>query len=272
MGMMGLMKRLARGLINSQTALSSAFDRCLPERFRVDGNHHFRSEFIGGFLARNQTVYDLGGGRSPFISKENKAKLGLRLFGLDIDGAELAGAPEGVYDGAVCADVCTYTGPADADLVICQSLLEHVRDTHRAFQCIAGLLKPGGTALIFVPSRNAVYARLNLLLPHGLKRRILYIVFPHTRRKTFPAYYSRCTPRDFRRMAHEHGLEVVSLQPYFLSSYFIFCFPLHLFWRLWILLYERLAGEQAAESFSMAARKPAGSRSTEGIGERTDSP
>ncbi len=65
--------------------------------------------------------------------------------------------------------------------MICQALLEHVPSTERAFRAIGSLLKPGGLALIFAPSRNAVFARLNLLLPQRLKRAILFAVFPESR-------------------------------------------------------------------------------------------
>ena len=99
------------------------------------------------------------------------------MVGLDIDGKELSAAPDGLYDRTAAADITKYRGQGDADLVICQALLEHVHDTGRALEAIASILKPGGRALIFVPSRNAVYARLNLLLPENLKRRILFAFF-----------------------------------------------------------------------------------------------
>ena len=75
----------------------------------------------------------------------------------------------------------------------------------------------------------------------------------------FPAYYDRCTPRDFRAMAAQAGLEVVETRCYYRSGYFDWFFPLLLAWRLWMLLAFAVIGrEQAAETFSMALRKPGG--------------
>jgi 2-polyprenyl-6-hydroxyphenyl methylase/3-demethylubiquinone-9 3-methyltransferase len=201
-------------------------------------------------------VYDVGGGKNPVIGPERITELDLRVIGVDIDGGELASAPVGSYDRTVCADIGSYQGPGDGDLVICQALLEHVRDSGAALRAIASILKPGGRALIFVPSRNAVYARLNLLLPEALKRKILFAVFPETRRDHgFRAFYDRCTPAGFVSMAAQQGLLTEDCRLYFQSGYFRFCLPLYAAWRLWMFLFRLFAGRQAAETFTLILRK-----------------
>lgn len=252
----GTGRSFARMLIDSQRWLSRKFDQMLPAALTMDGNSDFVRTFAPLYLRPGYAIFDIGSGKRPFLSPEQKRKLGVRVTGLDIDAKELAGAPDGAYDDAICADATQYEGKGDADLVICQALLEHVSRTDLAFRAIATSLKPSGTAVLFVPSRNAVFARLNLLLPENLKRRILFTVFPEARNSQgFKSYYDRCTPRDFRRMAADHGLEVLKLQPYYTSGYFTFCFPLHLAWRMWMIAYRATAGEQAAETFCMALRK-----------------
>ncbi|RYE43035.1 MAG: class I SAM-dependent methyltransferase [Hyphomicrobiales bacterium] len=249
-------RSFARMLIDSQRWLSRKFDQVLPEAFTIDGNADFVRNFAPPYLRPGTVIFDIGSGKRPFLTPDHKRQLGVRVAGLDIDAGELAAAPEGVYDDAICADVTQYQGKGDADLVICQALLEHVDGTHLAFRAMATSLKPGGTAVLFVPSRNAAFARLNLLLPESLKRRILFTVFPEARHaQGFKSYYDRCTPRDFRRMAEANGLEVSQLQPYYTSAYFTFCFPLHFVWRLWVIAFRAAAGEQAAETFCMALRK-----------------
>lgn len=249
-------KSLLRRLIESQQRLSRAFDRLLPAEYAVDGCRNYRETMIGNYIATDQTIYDVGAGKNPLLDVETKRARRLRIVGLDIDAQELARAPAGVYDRAIPADLTTFKGEGDADLVLSQSLLEHVRDTDAALGAVASILKPGGTALLFVPSRNAWYARLNLLLPEGLKRRILYAVYPQTRRgQGFVSYYHRCTPRDFEAMARAHGMEVVERRLYFRSGYFSFFFPLYFLWRLWVLGFRAVAGDQAAETFAYALRK-----------------
>lgn len=247
---------MMRAFVALNVRWSNAFDRLLPEELTVDGNSDFKNSFVGDWLRPGMRVIDIGGGKNPFISVERKRALGIHVTGIDIAAGELARAPEGAYDQTVCADIARYRGEPMADLCICQAVLEHVRDVESAFQAIAGMLKPGGVALIFVPSRNAVFARLNLLLPEAWKRRILFAIFPGASRdQGFPSYYNRCTPKQFGALARDVGLEVEQAKYYFVSSYFTFFVPLHLLWRLWMAVFRATAGNQAAETFSMALRK-----------------
>lgn len=247
---------MIRRLINSQVWLSQTFDRLLPKKYRIDGNTDFIDSFVPKFLGEELTIYDIGGGKNPYLSVATKQALRARVVGLDIDGDELRLAPEGTYDRMVSVDITQYRGQADADVVICQALLEHVKDNDKAFDSIAGILKSGGLALLFVPSRNAVFARLNLWIPHKLKQSILYSVFPHTmRNQGFPAYYDKCSPKDFSTFARKHGFIIVDERHYYISSYFSFFFPAYLIWRIWILGFHLIRGKQAAETFSMALRK-----------------
>ena len=250
------MSSLFLSFAQGQENLSKSFDRLLPMEYQVDGNRDFLDHWIEPYLNYGSVVYDVGGGKNPVVGLGAKRRLSLRLVGFDIDRDELAASPPGVYDETICGDITQYRGGADADLVVCQALLEHVRDSPAAITAIASILKPGGTALIFLPSRNAVFARLNLLLPQHLKRKILHSVFPSTiRDQGFPAFYDHCTPADFRRLAAANGLAVDVCKVYFRSAYFTFFFPLHVAWRIWMLIFRLFKGDQAAETFSLALRK-----------------
>lgn len=250
------MRAAMRSFVDVNVKLSRSFDLLLPEKYRADGNRYFIEEFAPAFLRGDSVVYDIGGGKNPYISQEVKAKLNLKVTGLDVDQEELARAPMGAYDFVVSADITTYNGGGEADLVICQALLEHVRSVDKAIASIASILKPGGVALIFVPSRNALFARLNILLPEKVKKILLYSIYPKARASQgFPSYYDQCTPRDFRRIATRHNLSVERESFHYISSYFSFFFPLYLVWRIWILTFHALAGSQAAETFCMALKK-----------------
>ena len=245
-----------RKLIRSQIRLSSWFDRLLPRAVRVDGNREFLESVVPTNIPAGALVYDLGGGKNPVIRPEEKMRLGLRVIGVDVDRGELAAAPAGSYDQIACADITAYQGSGDGDLVICQAVFEHVRDTEGAFRAISTILKPGGRALVFVPSRNAVYARLNLLLPQALKRRILFSIFPEMQPDHgFPAFYKQCTPAGFARLSRTYRFVIEDRRLYYQSDYFRFCFPLHALWRLWTLLFRWLAGPAAAETFTLVMRK-----------------
>jgi trans-aconitate methyltransferase len=197
-------KSLLRQFLDANIWLSRKFDTCLPEKYNAQGNGIFRTEVAKPYIAqRDIIIYDLGGGSRPYITPKHKAEFNQTIFGLDIDGDELADAPQGSYDDAITADLTTYNGQGDGDLVICQAALEHVNDNDGSFRAMASVLKSGGVATIFTPSRNAVFARLNMILPQKLKQKILFTLFPHKAEghDGFKAYYDQCTPKKFRKLA-----------------------------------------------------------------------
>jgi 2-polyprenyl-6-hydroxyphenyl methylase/3-demethylubiquinone-9 3-methyltransferase len=246
----------ARSFVRYNRQICTKLDQFLPEQFRVDGNTDFQRKFAPAFLQADSTVYDVGGGKRPFVSQEEKERLHLRVVGIDISEDELNRAPAGIYDRVIAEDIARFRGQGDADLVICQAVLEHVADVEGAFKAIASSLRPGGIACLFVPSRNAVFARLNLILPQALKSYLLFSIFPEARAaQGFPSYYNKCTPKEFEELAEQYGLEVVASSHYYQSKYFTFLAPLHAAWRLWELSFFLLRGPQAAETFSVALRK-----------------
>jgi SAM-dependent methyltransferase len=243
-------------LVRFQARLCEAIDTLLPPEFVVDGNTHFQREFAPPYIRSGMIIYDIGSGKNPLISRECKVGLNLKVHGLDLDSDALASTPEGIFDGVICADITQFRGSGQADLVICQSVLEHVKDIGGAFAGINSVLKRGGIALLFVPCRHALFAQLNLVIPQALKRWLLFALFAHKKETSgFPAYYRGCTPGEMRGLAGPHGFRVLQVQPYFMSSYFSFLLPLYIAWRLWLLTLRLVKGEQAAETFSVALMK-----------------
>lgn len=251
-------RRLIRAAIDAQSRLSARLDALLlgPEH-AVDPFSEFARELVMPFLSPGKKIYDVGGGRNPFLPADEKARLGLRVCGLDLDPAALAQAPPGAYDQTLHVDLCTLKGPADGDFAICRTVLEHVRDPGAALQGIASLLRPGGLAAIFVPCRTAIFARLNLLLPEGPKRRLLTLLRPEDDGLNgFPAYYIACTRREMRAAATHAGFLVAAERTYFISTYFYFLAPLHALWRSWAALDRALRGEDAAEYLAFLLERP----------------
>jgi len=256
---MSAFKRALLGFVRVNQAASVWIDRLLlPDRLRQDGNKTFQSEILPQHVSSGMRVYDLGGGAQPYFSPDQKASLGLYVTGLDISAEELEASPEGGYNRKIVADLCTFQGPRDADLVVCQATLEHVPDTAGAIRAIAETLAPGGKAVLFLPCRNAVFARLNLLLPETLKKRLLFALFPHKAEghDGFEAHYDRCTPRDIADLARQNGLDVQEQRLFWISSYFMIFTPAFLLWRLCQGLAYLIIREQAAETFTVVLQKP----------------
>lgn len=250
------MPSLFRKFVDANTALSGWVDRAFPAKWRVDGNSDFMKDFVWKYLSQKQKVYDVGGGKQPFLAPEKKRLLECSVVGVDVSEQELARAPAGAYDQTIRADICVFRGQADGDVVICQTLLEHVVDVDAAISAIASILKPGGLVLLFVPCKNALFARLNLLLPESFKRRLLYALFPASRHgQGFKAYYDRCTPGQLSALAEAHGLNVLELRCYYITTYFWFLFPAYVVWRLWTIIVLVCRMRNSCEGFSVALRK-----------------
>jgi 2-polyprenyl-6-hydroxyphenyl methylase/3-demethylubiquinone-9 3-methyltransferase len=248
---------MLRKFIQWQIAIGRRFDSWLPQSWRLNGQADFQNDVVPPHLTRGMSICDVGGGKRPYITAEMKNRLDLRTIGLDIDQHELDSAPEGSYTSSLCADIATYRGHHDMDLVICQAVLEHVPKARLALQSIRSMLRPGGTALIYLPCRNALFARLNLLLPEKLKRTLLFTLFPASAKVCgFPSYYDRCTPAEIARLASQEQLLVQETRAYFYSQYFMPFFPFHLLWRAWSVLSRAVIGNEAAESFTIILKCP----------------
>src|SRR5712691_2385601 len=63
---------MLRRFIRWQIKLSDAFDKLLPEEYRLDGNTHFVREFVNPYLSSGKVIYGVGGGGSPLISADLK--------------------------------------------------------------------------------------------------------------------------------------------------------------------------------------------------------
>ena len=254
--MTNLLRNLFRQFINSQIKLSNWFDSLLAEKYRIDGYSDFSNVVLPKYIQKNLVIYDIGGGKNPYINKEMKSWFNCRVIGLDIDKIELNSAPIGSYDKIIFEDITKYNGDQDGDLAICIALLEHVKDVKAALAGIRSCLKTGGLCALFVPSGNAIFARINKILPENFKKQILFTLFPNAKEcQGFPAYYDHCTPREVQKIAKSLGFEILDKRCYYVSSYFSFFFPLYLLWRIYMLVFQWIAKEQAAETFGLILKK-----------------
>lgn len=243
-------------MLAALVGVSRSFDRLLPAYMGVEGSRDYRKTLMPAALSPGLEVWDIGSGRYPQVDPATKERLGLTVVGLDLSGDELALAPAGAYDKAVAADATTFKGDGSADLVISHCCFEHLPDTEGGFRSVASILKPGGMAVIYNPSRAALFAKVNLLLPEGLKRWMLSLLPDKGGHGGWPAVYDRATPKEFEALANRAGLEVVAVHRYWVSGYLMAFPPAHVLWRGWQAAHRLMAGDEAAESFAMVLRKP----------------
>ena len=245
-----------RRFFQANRKVSDYLNRLLPDNLNVDGNKHFRTKTVPKMLQADIKLLDIGGGSQPCITQLEKDSHNIALVGLDISAEEMNAAPQGLYDETIIADLTIYKGQQDADVVSCQAVLEHVSDNRKAVAALASILKPGGQIYIFVPCRNALFARLNLALPQGVKEKLLEFIYPGIgEHQGFPVQYDNCTPKKLGALLEENGIEVVDIQVFWKSSYFTNFVPAFLLWRLWQGLAYLVIKEEAAETFIITGRK-----------------
>lgn len=249
------MTRIIAGFASANAALARGFDRFLPYPPRHAGC--LTPYELKVLFAEGKVIADVGGEKKPYAASTGFVTDGKSYIGFDLDPEELARAPFGIYSETRVMDICA-PDPDFADrfdLIICRSTLEHVKDTTAAVSGLAAMLAPGGRCFVRLPCRKAMFARLNLLLPNEIKRRLMHAVFPHKVSDGFPAFYDMCLPSDIRGLAAEHELEVVAERRTYRSSYFGFFFPLYILWR-GVASLQYLIDSDYCESFEMVLRKP----------------
>lgn len=246
--------------IRLNQAWSKSFDKYfVPKSWTIDGLKDYVNNVVPPLIKDSSKICDIGGGKRPFVGTEVPKKNSYYILGIDIDKDELDLAPPDIYDKTVVADI----GATKLDievgkstLVICEAVLEHVKNNKRALNNISKLTQKNGQIALFIPSRNALFAVINRYMPEKTKKTILYNIFPETKHaQGFPAYYDMCTPSQIKSLFIKNGIKTTEVKCYFHSSYFSFFLPLHIFWRLYQLCCYLIIGNDAAESFSIVGIK-----------------
>lgn len=246
-----------RGFIDWNRKLSHRLDTRLDTKARrIDGCGDFLA-VVQAYLRRGMTVLDIGGGKTPVIPLELKASYRLRIVGMDISQEELNAAPPGCYDQAICGDVSTATRLPEADLAVCRSVTEHVREPGAMYANLYRALVSGGVSINFMPNKFAPFALLNAAVPNRIAKPIADFFYPQMKGgQGFPAYYRRCYPSAMGRLLRKTGFEKVEFRLYYRSEYLSFFLPLHACELTYQLLTSRIGLPNLCETFTVIARKP----------------
>lgn len=169
-------------------------------------------------------ICDVGGGARPLVDEEERR--GRRYVVIDIDAEELAKCPDDVE--RVQADVTTpaFRSPGRFELVVSNTVAEHVMDPEAFHRNVLDLLEPGGTVAHFFPTLWALPYVVNRLLPERLTEPVLLRIQPNRAAEgdegKFRAYYRWCrgpTRRQVRRF-QRLGYEIERYHGYFGHGYY----------------------------------------------------
>lgn len=98
------------------------------------------------------------------------------------------------------------------DLVLAQSVLEHLEHPERVFSEVSRVLRPGGRWLILTPNFYDYASIAAWLVPNRFHGRIVERTEGRPEVDTFPTVYKANTARDIQQLAHRAGLIVDSLE------------------------------------------------------------
>ncbi len=91
-------KSIARHFINANRWLSKKFDTVfIPKNWCIDGLHDFVYNLAPQAVEGRKVIYDIGGGKRPFVGTQLPKPAGTKVIGIDIDANELKNAPKGAY-------------------------------------------------------------------------------------------------------------------------------------------------------------------------------
>ena len=164
-------------------------------------------------LTPGSTVLDLGGGRRCVYAGALAADHELRLVAVDISAEELA-ANQDVSETRVANVAADLPFPDQSvDLILSRALLEHIDGVPNAVQNMARVLKPGGRALHFLPSRYSLFAMAARLLPFERLLSLLHAVNRDSRGQVeFDVFYDHCHPEAIEGLFMQAGFRDVSVE------------------------------------------------------------
>jgi SAM-dependent methyltransferase len=204
-------------------------EEVLANRFEDEANMLIRA------LPDGAVALDLGGGRSCLYAPAVEPAGRIKLIAVDISKEELAHNTD-VTETCV-ADVAEGLPMPDqsVDLILSHALLEHVEGVPQAIAHMGRVLKPGGTALHYIPCRYSLFGTAARLLPFGplvwLQRKI-----SPWGPVGFPVHYDHCYPQALERAFRSAGFSDVHIEwTWACAGYFSPIYPLFLLHAL----YER---------------------------------
>jgi len=170
------------------------------QRYRIRMNSlryqvPWRGDFdaaIQRMLRPGMRVLDVGGGRTPTIPPSDRPE-DITYVGLDPSEDEMLAAGEGAYDRRIVLPVEALNEEAAFDLVVSWQVLEHVPSMADALEAMRHSLKPGGSLVVQFSGGNALYARLNRIIPGYVARFSMKILLRRNPDSVFRAYYDSCT-------------------------------------------------------------------------------
>jgi SAM-dependent methyltransferase len=205
----------------------------------------------------DQTIVDVGGGKSCPFAEYRDAAQKARIIAVDISEEELKHNTD--VDEKRVANVLQGLplGTEEADLITSRLVLEHLESLDGFVANSRQALKRGGYFIHLFPCKYAPFALINQTLPHALSTKVLYFFQPEERGISgFSAFYDNCYYSGISKLLRQYDFEVVDIHPsYYQSPYFNFFVPLFLVSALYEALIRTLQMKNLCAYLLLIARK-----------------
>jgi SAM-dependent methyltransferase len=195
--------------------MASLMAERLRERYYAKYRHPYAQlrDRVEGLVTPGMTLMDAGCGRDvpalrPFIGKAG------RLIGIDL--VEPRDVPEAIeYYQRDLAD----TGLPDdsVDIVMSQSVFEHVEHPDEVLLEIKRVLRPGGQLVVLTPSKWDYGSLIAMVIPNRLHPAVVQHVEGRPTEDTFPTRFRCNTEGAVRALAARSGLQVGGIE--FVNQY-----------------------------------------------------
>jgi SAM-dependent methyltransferase len=174
--------------------------------------------------SRPKNVVEIGPGKQSIF--ESFDDWGGRLIKIDISADQLGSHGNRVVAYAESLPIADNS----VDLVVSQSVLEHLGDVAGFLRETHRILKPGGMTIHLCPNKFSVFAMLNQLLPKRVTKVLLHALKEGSDGICgFPARYDQCYASAMKNALRHADLSLVTLEASFCQSgYFEFFLPLFL--------------------------------------------
>lgn len=170
----------------------------------------------------SSVLVDVGCGRASYGAEVySKAK---KRIGLDVD--------EYAKENPIMDEVHIMTGElfplpdACADAVTAQWVVEHVEHPDVFLREVHRVLKPGGSFVFMTTNIRCPLIRITSFIPLSVASFIRTKVLNFSHDETFPRIYAMNASHTLKKLAEEHGFEVVTIDHVESFGYFRFSKPL----------------------------------------------
>lgn len=193
----------------------SRLARYFLDRYYKSDQHPYRiyDREIEKHLAEATVVLDAGCGRSaPTLAKfRNRGKT---LIGIDL--VEFRDVPGDIT--TLQGDLTNIPLPdGSVDLIISQSVFEHLSEPRLVYQELARILRPRGLVIFLTANMWDYGTAVARLIPNRFHAKIVAAVEGRAEEDTFPTQYRTNTRGEIERLARNANLEVASLE--YLNQY-----------------------------------------------------